>query len=286
MNKKTALIAVPIILFLLASVSFTQQRSSAPLEMKEIAPGLYELLGARGANGGVFIGDDGVLVIDAKQDQASVEATIAAIKKVTDKPIKYLVNTHSDGDHIAGNRFFPQTVTFIAHENCRKGFFAPGRSGRPSQWISPELAPFVPSITFSDKLELYLGEKKVELWYFGKGHTTGDCVVYFPEAKTAFLGDQVFLTRPQLIHVHKNGNSFAHVKTLTKMLDTLDAEKFCSGHSELANRKAVARHIAQMQARQQKVSELKDQDKSLIAIQKEFTQAESQLVQTIYNELK
>ena len=65
----------------------------------------------------------------------------------------------------------------------------------------------------------------MELWYFGVGHTTGDIVVYFPEEKTAFLGDQIFFSRPQLIHAYKGGHSFEHVKTVTKLLEKIDAEK-------------------------------------------------------------
>jgi cyclase len=193
-----------------------------------------------------------VLVIDAKMDKSSVEQIIGGIKQITDKPLKYLVNTHGDGDHITGNRFFPETVTIIAHENCRKDFFLPGRNGAASEWTKPELAPFVPSLTFSEKMDIHLGSKKVELWYFGAGHTTGDAVVYFPEEKTAFVGDQIFLTRAQLIHSYKGGDSFEHVKTLTKMLDTIDAEKFCSGHSEMTNRAGIEDHIDRMKKRQEK----------------------------------
>ena len=80
-------------------------------------------------------------------------------------------------------------------------------------------------------MDVYLGLKKVELWYFGIGHTTGDIVIYFPEEKTAFIGDQYFYGRSQLIHSYKGGNSFGHVENLIKMLETLYAEKFYSGHS-------------------------------------------------------
>ena len=73
-----------------------------------------------------------------------VAQTIEEIRKITDKPIKYLVNTHSDGDHISGNRFFPKGVTIVAHENCRKEFFHPRRDGESSEWNNPELDPFLP----------------------------------------------------------------------------------------------------------------------------------------------
>lgn len=284
MTKKNKSI-LTVILLLLVSVSFGRQRDSQPVEFRKISNNLYEILGGRGSNTGAYIGDNGVLLIDSKMNESSVNQVIEGIRKLTDKPIKYLVNTHSDGDHIAGNRYLPETVTFVAHENCRKDFFRPDRRGNPSEWNKPELSPFVPSVTFRDKMDIYLGSKKVELWYFGVGHTTGDTVVYFPRDKTAFLGDQFFLTRPQLIHSYKGGNSFEHVKTLSGMLGTIDAEKFCSGHSEIANRTAIKNHVAQMKKKQKKVKELVKQGKSLEQVRAEFEQAEGRLIESIYREV-
>lgn len=284
--KKNLLISFGFLFLFYVSLVFSQQRETKPVELKKISDNLYEILGGRGANGGAFIGDEGVLVIDAKMTKESVDQTIAAIKEVTDKPITYLVNTHSDGDHISGNKYFPKTVTFIAHENCRKEFFHYRRDGSPSEWENPELEAFVPSITFQNQLDIYLGSKKIELWYFGVGHTTGDAVVYFPEEKTAFLGDQIFMGRPQLIHSYKGGNSFEHVKTLTKMLDTIDAQKFCSGHSEILNRDAITKLIDKMKVRQNRVKTLVAQGKTLDEVKTEFQENEGRLVTSIFNEIK
>jgi cyclase len=272
--------------FLFVSSALSQRRVEQPVEFKKISDKLFEIIGGRGAQGGAYIGDDVVLVIDAKMDKASVDQVIEGIKKITDKPIKYLVNTHGDGDHIAGNRYFPKTVTIIAHENCRKDFFLPGRNGAASEWSKPELVSFVPSLTFSEKMNIYLGSKKVELWYFGVGHTTGDTVVYFPEEKTAFIGDQVFLSRAQLIHSYKGGDSFEHVRTLTKMLDTIDTEKFCSGHSEMTNRAGIENHISRMKKRQEKVRALISKGKSTEEIKSEFEENEARLIETICDEIK
>ena len=283
--KKNAKLIFIVIFLLLVSYSFGQMRATQPIEFRKISDRLFEILGGRGARGGVYVGDNGILVVDAKMDKQSVEQVIKGIRQITDKPIKYLVNTHSDGDHVAGNRHFPEKVTFVAHENCRKDFFRPGRGDAESEWKKTELSPFVPSVTFRDKLDIYLVSKKVELWYFGVGHTDGDIVVYFPEEKTAFLGDQLFLTRPQLIHVHKNGNSFEHVKTLTKMLETIDAEKFCSGHSEIADREKVKNLIDKMRKRQEKVKALIEKGKGIEEIKSEFDQGQARLIETIYNEI-
>ena len=284
--KKYITFAVMLTLILCASISFGQQRTSQPVEFQKISDRLFQITGGRGANGGAYIGANAGLIIDAKQDKESVDQVIKELGKLTDKPIKYLVNTHSDGDHISGNRFFPANITFFAHENCRKDFFLPGRNGGESEWKKPELAPFVPSVTFKDKMNLYLGSKKVEFWYFGVGHTTGDAVVYFPDEKMAFLGDQIFLGRAQLIHSYKGGNSFEHVETLSKMLVSIEAEKFFSGHSDIIDRAAVKKHIEQMRQLQDKVKALIAQEKTLEQVQSEFEQSQARLIESIYNEIK
>jgi len=283
--KRTIIAAFLVGLAGLMVLQVWAQRQAAPVDFKPIAERLYEIAGGSGANGGMYVGDDCVMIIDAKQTRESVEQVIAGVKKITDKPIKYLVNTHSDGDHVAGNRFFPQEVTIIAQENCRQEFFV-ARGGGESEWTKPELTPFVPEITFKDKMDVYLGTKKVELWYFGVGHTTGDAVVYFPEEKVAFLGDQVFIGRVPLIHSYKGGNSLEQVQTLSKMLETLPAQRFCSGHSRIIARADVQKQINAMKARQDKVKQLLAAGKNLPEIQAEFEPAEANLVASIFNELK
>ncbi|MCK4557783.1 MAG: MBL fold metallo-hydrolase, partial [Candidatus Aminicenantes bacterium] len=162
MRQKGKLIFILLFSFLIiSSSSFTQQRQTPPVKLDKLSDRLFQILGGRGANGGVYVGTDGVLVIDAKMTKESVDQTIEEIKKITDKPIKYLVDTHSDGDHIYGNRFFPEAVTIVSHEKCREEFFHPRRDGEPSEWNNPELAPFLPSLTYSDRMDIYLGSKKV-----------------------------------------------------------------------------------------------------------------------------
>lgn len=274
-----------LLVALLPVYVIAQQNTATPVTLKKIGDNIYEVKGGRGANGGAFIGKSGVLLIDAKMDKESVDQTLTEIRKLTDKPIRFMVNTHSDGDHVAGNKFFSESVIFVAHENCRKEFFHPGRNGEPSSWSDPSLAPYIPSVTFNDKMDLYIDDKKVELWYFGKGHTTGDLVVYFPDDRIAFMGDQIFMERPQLIHSYKGGNSFEHVKTLEKMLATLDAEIFCSGHSDALGRDMVQAHINKTKDLQSKVDGFVKKNYSLENLKKEFTEEQAGLVETVYNEL-
>jgi serine phosphatase RsbU (regulator of sigma subunit) len=93
------------------------------------------------------------------------------------------------------------------------------------------------------------------------------------------------MDRPQLIHSHKGGNSFEYVKTTTKMLETLDAENFCSGHSDMISRQEVLKHVEQMKKRQAAVMALVKEGKTLEEIQKEFEENELRLVGSIYHEI-
>lgn len=279
-----AVCAASMLLFAASSVH--AQRQAAPIEFHQRGPGIYEVTGGSGANTGFSIGDEVVVVIDAKMDEHSNQVILDKIASLTDKPIAYLINTHSDGDHVNGNPYYPEGVIIISHLNCRNEMLLPGRDGSPSAWMTPERAAFVPELTYQDKLVLHLGSGSIELWHFGVGHTTGDTVVYFPEAKVAFIGDQYFTERPQLIHAYKGGNSFGHVNNLTAMLDAIDAEVLLSGHNEPANRTQITDHIASMQARQETIRMLMAKDMTLEEIQGEFDEAEGALVEVIYNELK
>ena len=282
---KTIKYTTTLLLIVLASaVLCAQERETPPLTLEKISGNVYQILGGSGANGGVIIGESEVLVIDSKMTEESVNQTIEAISNVSGNAIKYLVNTHSDGDHIMGNRYFQSSLTFIAHENCRDDFFKEN-FGRESDWDEPEFYPFTPSLTFEENLNIWLGKEKVELHYFGIGHTTGDIVVYHPEDKVAFIADLYFSGRPQLIHSNKNGNSFEYVKTLTKMLETLDAETFLSGHSDPVGRDEIKKHIQEMVERQNKVKKFVSQDKTLEETLVEFDENESRLVTSIYNEI-
>jgi glyoxylase-like metal-dependent hydrolase (beta-lactamase superfamily II) len=280
-----------LVLVLLFSTSVFGQQSQAPVASspvvaKQVAPDIYMFTGGKGANTGAYIGEKEVLLIDSKQDSASVAQVLAAIRKLTNAPVTRVVNTHADADHVFGNRFQPAGVTFIAHENCLKEFFLPSMNGTPSDWNNPALKEFLPSVTYKDRMDLQIGAKRIRLYYFGVGHTTGDTVVYFPDEKVAFIGDQIFTTRVQLIHAYKGGSSFGEVAALEKMLSTIDARKFVCGHNDVIDRAAVQNHIARMKALQTKVFDLKMKGRSIEEVQKHFEQNQAVLVQAIYNEIK
>ncbi|MEZ5069566.1 MAG: MBL fold metallo-hydrolase [Bacteroidales bacterium] len=273
-------------LFLPAAVQIlsAQERQVDPVSLQQISDHVYQINGGSGANGGLIVCETGLVVIDSKMDESSVKQSLEAIRAISGKPILYLVNTHSDGDHIQGNRFFPQGITVVAHENCRADFFKEN-FGRPSDWGEEAFYPFTPSLTFTDHLTLWLGQDRIDLQYFGRGHTSGDIVVTLPGEKVAFIGDLFFAGRPQLIHSVKEGDSFQYVKTLTGILESVDAETYISGHSAPVGKEELIAHIAGVEKRQQKVKELMEAGMDLEAVLGEFEESEARLVTSMVEEI-
>ena len=129
MNKKFKLIFILLFLVLFIPFSFAQQQEILTVKLKMISEGLFEILEGRGARGGVYIGYDGVLLIDSKMDKKSVDETIEGIKKITDKPIKYLINTHSDGIISTEINLYRNQSLLLHMRIVGKSFFIQGETG-------------------------------------------------------------------------------------------------------------------------------------------------------------
>jgi len=279
-------LTVFILIFSLSSSITAQQQEPAPVKAAQVKGNIYEVKGGRGANAAFFIGEKEVLVIDAKMTEESAKQMIAEIKKLTSNPLKYVILTHSDGDHVNGLVGFPQDAIIVAHHQTAKDMDAAFKDAK--------LRSYLPDFTFSKKLKLHFGDKTVKLFHFGPAHTSGDVVVYFPEEKVAFIGDLLFLGRDPLIHRHKNGNSFGLVKTLKSILK-LDADTFIHGHGDIASPSDVEGVIKSLEEKQTKIKALIKEGKSLEEIKKFFNVEDRPprpgrsrrpgLVETIYLEL-
>ncbi len=259
-----------------------EQRETPPLKITKVTESLYEVTGGSGANTGFFIGKNQVVVIDAKMSKESAVQMIEEIKKFTQKPVKCVILTHSDGDHVNGLSGFPKGIDIISHRNSYQHM--------DKAFEDQELREHLPNITFSDELNLYIGKEKIKLLYFYPAHTDGDIIVFFPEQKVAFIGDLIFLDRDPLIHKHKNGNSFGLVKTLKGILE-LEADTFIHGHGDIAHRKDIKVFVDSLEKKQIRIKNLIKEGKSLEEVKKEFGIEESQsrrpsIVEIIYQELK
>lgn len=178
-----ALLGVPTILAYPQPPAGPGGRAPQPQAIQQVKPGLYMITGA-GANTTVRVTSQGLIVVDGKlPGQANYDALMALIKSVSDQPVKYLIVTHHHADHSGNNqRFLDAGAQVVAHEGL-KTYLA-------TYAIEPKPAP--PSTTYSGaEYTLTLGDVKVELHHFGRAHTGGDTVVYFPDLKVVDLSDTV-----------------------------------------------------------------------------------------------
>ena len=136
-----------------------------------------------GGNVAVFITDDGVTLVDTKLAGWG-QAVLDKVKSVTTKPVTRIINTHTHGDHTGNDGFFGTTVEIIAHENTKTNM-------EKMDAFKGDNAKFLPGKTYKDRLTLGSGKNRIELYYFGAGHTNGDTFVVFPDLRVLHTGDMV-----------------------------------------------------------------------------------------------
>lgn len=252
------------------------------LTTKQVRGPLYQVSGGV-SNSFFYVGADEVLVIDAEMTPQAAKAMLEEVKKVSDKPVKRLVLTHSDGDHVGGLPGLPQGIELIAQENAKKEIEEANANAATKLPL--------PAKTFDKGLSLKVGDKEVDLLYYGPAHTSGDTVVFFPADKVAVCGDLIFVGRDPLIHEPKHGTSFGVVRAQEAMLK-LDADLYLSGHAEGIGKQELEGLKKQIEEKQAKVKELKAQGKSLDEVKKAMGVEESaggrrwpSLVEVIYHEV-
>jgi cyclase len=223
---------------LLAFSSLAFCADSPDFTVKKIGEGVYAAIGAdggkAGSNAGFVVGSNGVLVIDTFLGVEPARALLAEIRKITNLPIRFVVNTHYHLDHTGGNAVFAEAgATIIAHKNLRSWlrtenlkFF---RDPKPEQRAMVE-SLVLPDETYSDAVDIYLGTRHIQVRYM-PGHTGGDSVVLVPDAEVVFGGDLVWQKHlPNLI----DATTSDWVKTLEKLLADHPSATFVSGHGDVA----------------------------------------------------
>lgn len=168
-----------------------------PPQLEQVSEGIYAYLqpnGSWGLNNPAFIvGPDGIVVIDTCFTEARSKAFLATIQSISSLPVRTIINTHHHGDHTWGNGLMPP-ATIIGHELCRSEMISVGLSLKalfPTANFG-EIVVVPPTVTFTDHLDVYAGDLKLELYYVGPAHTVSDIVVWVPERKVLFTGDIVF----------------------------------------------------------------------------------------------
>ncbi len=197
-----------ILVFVFISFLTLGQNTFAQEGLTKIADNVYSYVDIKGAtpqnsfgaNAGIIVGKDGIVVIDTLVSAKEAKRFIADIKKVSDKPIKYVVNTHYHLDHSFGNAEFEKLgAVIISHtkdeQNSRKNGEPTLKDAKAFGLTENDMEGTVlsyPSLTFNDKMEINFGDQKIELIYPGSSHTSGSIIVNLPDKKILFAGDALF----------------------------------------------------------------------------------------------
>lgn len=195
-----------------------------------------------GGNIGVSVGPDGVVLIDDKFAPLAPKIE-AALRTISDRPVRFVINTHVHGDHTGGNATFGAKSTIIAHANTRKRLIA-GRPGvRP-----PATGAALPIITFEDKLSVHLNGEDIRAIHLPSGHTDTDVVIFFPKANVVHLGDDFFNGMFPFIDTANGGSVKGLIANLKHLLTEIPADaKLIPGHGKLATTKDLRAFLAMLE---------------------------------------
>ena len=245
-------------------VAYTQsQQPAPPLALTKISNDLYVIAVSQGVGGGnvaVQLTDEGVILVDDMFDR-NFDEIMGKVKSLTDKPVRYVLNTHQHDDHAGGNARMLAFAEVIAHRNVRSNMVRLNQPG-------------LPRVTFSDEMEVNLGGKEVRALHYGRGHTGGDAVIYFPAQKVIHTGD-LFLTYPPMpfIYYANGGSALEWTKTLDEALK-LDFDAAIPGHGPLSNKEGVRKFRNDFETMRTRISSLvhdgKGKDEVVKALVTEF----------------
>jgi glyoxylase-like metal-dependent hydrolase (beta-lactamase superfamily II) len=190
----------------------------------KVRDNLYVIKGG-GGNTAAFITGTGVVLVDTKLPGWG-QPILDKVRTVTDHPVTMIINTHAHPDHVRSNEFFPTTVDIVAQENTKVIMQRmPGFKG--------DNAKFLPKKTFSDRMSVLGGKDRIDLYYFGAGHTDGDAIVVFPALRAAHFGDLFAGKYPPTIDTSGGGSAIAYPGTLSKAVAGIEnVDTIITGHSD------------------------------------------------------
>lgn len=210
---------------------YAQNTDDVTIETIKLSDNVYMLIG-QGGNIGVSVGEDGVFIIDDQYAHMSSKIE-AAIKKLSDKPFQFLVNTHWHGDHTGGNESMNTLgATIIAHDNVRKRL-----EETPNRDTSMRPKEALPIITFNDKLNIHINGEQVAIFHVDNAHTDGDALLYFTKSNVLHTGDVYFNGRYPYIDLNSGGSVNGYIEAVKQTLMLIDDDtKIIPGHGKLSNK--------------------------------------------------
>ena len=240
-------VLVAILACLSAGFCFAQGQDFSKVQIKvsKVAGNVYMLVGA-GGNIGASVGDDGIVIVD-DQYAPLAEKIQEALKGITDKPVRFIINTHYHGDHTGGNEFFQKQAPIIAQDNVRKRLEEGGQAGNGGSLHmenKPQPKGALPIITFDHDITVHLNGEDIRALHFPAGHTDGDSVIYFPKSNVVHMGDDFVTYGFPFIDVDSGGSIDGMISGVEGAIAQLPPDvKIIPGHGGVSNLDDVRAYI-------------------------------------------
>jgi cyclase len=280
-----------------------QQQDFSKVEIKvtKVSGNIYMLEG-EGGNIAASVGEDGIVIVD-DQFAPLADKIQAALKnlKITDKPVRFVINTHYHGDHTGGNEPFANTgSTVIAQDNVRKrmetGGVA-GNGGSIKMENKPAAKAALPVITFDHDVTVHLNGEDIRALHFPAGHTDGDAVIFFPKNNVVHMGDDFVRYGFPFIDVASGGSVQGMIAAMEKVSAELPPDvKVIPGHGALSNLDDVRAFVKMLKETSAGVQKAIDEHKTVEQMKQEkilapwakwsgeFLDADK-FIETLYNSL-
>ncbi|MFU8822577.1 MAG: MBL fold metallo-hydrolase [Gammaproteobacteria bacterium] len=256
-----------ILIFALLGISCAanaqQDFSDVVVEATPIRDGLYLVTG-RGGNIVASSGDDGLFLVD-DQYAPLTERIQAALEEITDRPVRFVINTHWHGDHVGGNENFAEAgAVIIAHENVRSRMSSDQFMAAFNRTVPAAPAKALPVVTFAEGVTLHLNGNDVQIIHVANAHTDGDALVYFRNANVLHMGDIQFNGLYPFIDLGSGGGIHGVIAGVERALELADDETIVvPGHGPLSNRAELAAYGAMLAGFRDRIGALKAEGLSL-----------------------
>jgi cyclase len=257
-----------LLLFATPIVLFAQDDRFAKVEIKvhPVAGSVYMLEGA-GGNIGVSVGEDGIVIVD-DQFAPLAPKIKAALKGISDKPVRFVINTHWHGDHVGGNAQFGADSTIIAQENVRERMMVGSKP--PMRDVKPYPKEALPIITFNDRATVHLNGEDIKAIHFAAGHTDGDSIIYFTKSNVIHMGDDFVTYGFPFVDLESGGSVEGMIVAVEKVIATAPPNaKVIPGHGKLSTVEDMKPYVQMLKETFAKVQAGMKQGKTLDQLKQE-----------------
>jgi len=296
--RKLWIPAITLILLSCLAAAPDEDFSKVQMKVTKVSGNVYMLEGA-GGNIGASVGEDGIVIVD-DQYAPMADKIRAALKGITDKPVRFVINTHYHGDHTGGNAIFQQTAPIIAQDNVRKRLQEGGTGGNLGGVkfeSKPQPKEALPILTFDHDVTVHLNGEDIRALHFPNGHTDGDSVIFFPQSNVVHMGDDFVTYGFPFIDLASGGSVEGMIAALEQIVRELPPDvKVIPGHGPVSNLDDVRRFTTMLKDTKAVVEKGIKQGKSIDQLKQEsvlapwqkwsgdFITSEQWLV-TLYNDL-